>query len=47
MAIEEGKAAPAFALKDAEGNTAKLVSSSGMARYMLPVGAILMVGGRR
>ncbi len=34
---------PRISVKDAEGKTAKLVSSSGMARYMLPVGAILMV----
>jgi len=34
---------PRISIKDVEGRTAKLVSSSGMARYMLPVGAILMV----
>ncbi|RJQ52768.1 MAG: DNA-directed RNA polymerase subunit beta' [Desulfobacteraceae bacterium] len=34
---------PRISIKDAEGKTAKLPESEGMARYILPVGAILMV----
>jgi len=34
---------PRISIKDADGKTAKLVRTSGMARYMLPMGAILMV----
>ncbi|MBW2153751.1 MAG: DNA-directed RNA polymerase subunit beta' [Deltaproteobacteria bacterium] len=34
---------PRISIKDAEGKTAKLPGSAGMARYMLPVGAILIV----
>ena len=34
---------PRISIKDTEGKTAKLPTSSGMARYLLPVGAILMV----
>jgi DNA-directed RNA polymerase subunit beta' len=34
---------PRISIKDIEGKTAKLPKSTGMARYMLPVGAILMV----
>ncbi len=34
---------PRISIKDIEGKTAKLPKSVGMARYMLPVGAILMV----
>ena len=34
---------PRISVKDAENKTAKLSSSAGMARYLLPVGAILLV----
>ena len=34
---------PRISIKDTDGKTAKLVRTSGMARYMLPVGAILMI----
>lgn len=34
---------PRISIKDKEGKTAKLSESSGMARYILPIGAVLMV----
>jgi DNA-directed RNA polymerase subunit beta' len=34
---------PRISIKDKEGKTAKLASASGRARYMLPIGAILLV----
>ena len=34
---------PRISIKDIEGKTAKLSESSGMARYILPIGAVLMV----
>jgi len=34
---------PRISVKDKEGKTAKLSESSGMARYILPIGAVLMV----
>jgi DNA-directed RNA polymerase subunit beta' len=38
-----GEERPRISIKGADGKTAKLASASGMARYMLPVDAILMV----
>ncbi len=34
---------PRISIKDTEGKTSKLSESSGMARYILPIGAVLMV----
>jgi len=44
--ITESKSAeerPRISIKDAEGKTAKLSESTGMARYLLPINAILLV----
>ncbi len=44
--ITESKSAeerPRISIKDAEGKTAKLPDSSGLARYLLPIDAILLV----
>ena len=44
--ITESKSAeerPRISIKDAEGKTAKLPGSSGLARYLLPIDAILLV----
>jgi DNA-directed RNA polymerase subunit beta' len=44
--IIESKSAderPRISIKDKDGKTAKLLSSSGMARYILPINAILLV----
>ena len=40
---KSGEERPRISIKDAEGRTAKLPSGSGVARYLLPIEAILMV----
>jgi DNA-directed RNA polymerase subunit beta' len=40
---KSGEERPRISIKDEEGKTATLASSTGNARYMLPVGAILLV----
>jgi DNA-directed RNA polymerase subunit beta' len=40
---KSGEDRPRISIKDNEGKTAKLPKSSGMARYLLPIDAILMV----